>query len=53
MDPSTQIQKMLIGPGSAKSVGSFMDPKPKKGKKKAWLHGGQKTKQKASFILGI
>jgi len=52
VDPSTQVSKMIIGPGSAGSLGDFLDVKPKKGKKDAWLHGGASTKRKAKSLFG-
>lgn len=39
-----QISKMMIGPGSASSLGDFLDPKSSK---EDWLHGGKKGRKKA------
>ena len=39
---SGQISKMIIGPGSAGSLGDFLNPESTK---EDWLHGGKKTKQ--------
>jgi len=44
-----QISKMIIGPGSAGSLGSFLDPKSTK---EQWLHGGKKGRKKAKRVLG-
>ena len=52
MDPSTQVSKMIIGPGSAGSLGDFLNVKPKKGKEGAWLHGNASTKRKANSLFG-
>ena len=43
------MKRMFIGPGSAKSVGSFLNPESTE---KQWLHGGKKTKQKAAQLFG-
>ncbi len=47
--PGGQISKLIIGPGSAGSLGSFLDPKSTK---EQWLHGGKKGRKKAKRVLG-
>jgi len=44
-----QISKMMIGPGSAGSLGDFLNPKSTK---EQWLHGGKKGRKKAKRVLG-
>jgi len=44
-----QMQRMFIGPGSAGSLGSFLDPKSTK---EEWLHGGKKTRKRAKSLMG-
>ena len=44
-----QMQKMLIGPGSSGSLGTFLDPGSTK---EDWLHGGQKGKKKVKRLAG-